>query len=397
MKIKNFRKTSLRNKKVILRVDYNVPMKGKRRSNDTRIRASLPTIKKLLKEKCSIVIISHLGRPNGKKDPNLSLKPISKRLSFLLRKKVYFKKDCIGKEIDSFCAKLRPKQIVVLENLRFHKEEEKNDERFAKKLASLGDIYIDDAFACAHRAHASVEAITNYLPSFAGDLLTMEIKHLSTVHTMLRSPVTLIIGGAKIDTKIELIKSFSGIVDHFIFGGGIANTFLAAKNFEIGNSLVQKDKISTAKSLETRIRRQSKNVHLPYEFLVAKKPSNAILVSKIRGKNVPKDKMILDIGPNSAKHFAKIIKNSRTIIWNGPMGVYEYQPFRSGTRTIAKAIVKASNKGANTIIGGGDTINALKTLKISKKHFAHVSTGGGAMLEFLEKGTLPGIEALKKD
>lgn len=396
MDIANFRKAKLNNKKIIIRVDYNVPMNGKKITDDNRIRATLPTLKTLLKNNCSIIIISHLGRPNGKKDPKLSLKPIAKKLSTILRKKVYFLNDCIGKEVENFCSNLKPKQIVLLENLRFHVEEEKNNRAFAKKIASLGDIYIDDAFGCAHRAHASIEAITNYLPSYAGDLLTREVKNLSTVHKFLRSPVTMIIGGAKIDTKIDLIKNFAGIVDHFIIGGGIANTFLAAKKFNLGKSLVQKNKINTAKSLETMIRRHNKNIHFPYEYIIAKKPAKVIMTSKASGKKIPNDKMILDIGVKSAKHFADIIKKSKTIIWNGPMGVYEFPPFRRGTRIIAKAVVAASNKGANTIVGGGDTIDALKVLHISQKHFAHVSTGGGAMLEFLEKGTLPGIEALKK-
>lgn len=395
MDITNFRKAKSKNKKVILRVDYNVPMKGKSVADDNRIRATIPTIKALLKNNCSIILISHLGRPNGKKDQKLSLKPISKKLSLILRKKVYFLPDCIGADTEKFCSNLKPKQIVLLENLRFHKEEEKNNRSFAKKLASLADIYIDDAFGCAHRAHASIEAITHYLPSYAGDLLTREIKHLSTVHKFLRGPVTMIIGGAKIDTKIDLIKNFAGIVDHFVIGGGIANTFLAAKKFSLGKSLVQKDKINTAKSLETLIRRHNKNIHLPYEYIIAKKPAKVVMTAKASGKVIPKDKMILDIGVKSAKHFAEIIKKSKTIIWNGPMGVYEYDPFRRGTRIIANAVVTASNRGANTIVGGGDTIDALKVLHIPQKHFAHVSTGGGAMLEFLEKGTLPGIEALK--
>ncbi len=396
MAIKNFLDANLRNKKVILRVDYNVPLKGTKITDDNRIRESLATIKTLLTNDCKIIIISHLGRPEGKAMPALSLKPVAKKLQRLLGKKVIFINKTLGHEVEKICANLKPRQIVLLENLRFHKEEEHNDPQFARKLAQLGEIYIDDAFGCAHRAHASIAAITEYLPSFAGALLQKEVDNLTPLLHSLKYPVTMIIGGAKIDTKIDLIKSFAGRVDHFIMGGGIANTFLAAKGYHLAESLVEKEKLSVAREIETLIRRKNKNVHLPDDYITASRISNFVKTSRLQGKSIPKGQKVLDIGPHSASRFAEIIKTSKTIIWNGPLGVTEFRPFRNGTRIIAKAIVYATSKGARSILGGGDTVDAIKVLKIKAAKFTHVSTGGGAMLEFLEKSTLPGLEVLEK-
>lgn len=394
MPIKNLLSANLSGKRVVLRVDYNVPLAGHKISDDNRIRESLPTIRHLLKNNCRIIIISHLGRPEGKKDTAFSLAPTARRLQKLLHRKIIFLKDCLGPEVEHQVGKMKDGQIIMLENLRFYPGEEKNDRRFAHKLSQLGQVYVDDAFGCAHRAHASISAITEYLPSYAGFLLVREYENLSRLLHQLRYPVTMIIGGAKIDTKIDLIKSFAGRVDHFIFGGGIANTFLSAKKHQLGNSLVQKDKISTARQLEQTIRRRNKNIHLPEDFITAKRPGNYVLTHRLRRPDVPTDQMILDIGPRSSAKFAQIVRRSKTIIWNGPLGVCEARPFRSGTRALARAIVTAGKKGATTVLGGGDTVDALKTLRISHKHFSHVSTGGGAMLEFLEKGTLPGLEVL---
>jgi len=395
MEIKSLLQANLKNKQIILRVDYNVPLKNGKITDDTRIRESLATIKHLLKQNCSIVIVSHLGRPEGKANAEFSLAPIAKRLKKLLGKKVLFLKDKIDQELVKKCQTLKPKQIVMLENIRFYPGEEKNDLKLAELLSKFGDIYVDDAFGCAHRAHASIHAITQFLPSYAGLLLQKEVEKLSLLFENLQQPVSFIIGGAKIDTKIELIKSFAGKVDHFIFGGGIANTFLASKGYQLANSLVQKNMLETAKEIETAIRRKNKNINLPKDFIIAPKVGNFIWTKNFSGHQIPKGYSVLDIGKNSANQFATLIKKSGTIIWNGPMGVSEYKPFRQGTKKIAQAIVQASQHGATTIIGGGDTIEALKTLKISPKNFTHVSTGGGAMLEFLEKGTLPGIEVLQ--
>jgi phosphoglycerate kinase len=395
MEIKSLLHSNLKNKQIVLRVDYNVPLKNGKITDDTRIRESLPTIKYLLKQNCSIVIISHLGRPEGKPNPEFSLGPIAKRLKKLLGKKVLFLKDEIDQELVKKCQTLKPKQIVMLENIRFYPGEEKNDIKLAELLSKFGEAYVNDAFGCAHRAHASIHAITQFLPSCAGFLLEKEVEKLSLLLGDLPQPVSFIIGGAKIDTKIELIKSFAGKVDYFIFGGGIANTFLAGKGYQLANSLVQKNMLETAKEIETAIRRKNKNINLPKDFIIAPKIGNYVWTKNFSGKQIPKGYSILDIGKNSTNQFATLIKKSGTVIWNGPMGVSEYKPFRQGTKKIAQAIVQASRNGATTIIGGGDTIEALKTLKISPKNFTHVSTGGGAMLEFLEKGTLPGIEVLK--
>lgn len=395
MEIKSLLHSNLKNKQVVLRVDYNVPLKNGKITDDTRIRGSLPTIKYLLKQNCSIVIISHLGRPEGKPNPEFSLGPIAKRLKKLLGKKVLFLKGEIDQELVKKCQTLKPKQIVMLENIRFYPGEEKNDIKLAELLSKFGEAYVNDAFGCAHRAHASIHAITQFLPSCAGFLLEKEVEKLSLLLGDLPQPVSFIIGGAKIDTKIELIKSFAGKVDYFIFGGGIANTFLAGKGYQLANSLVQKNMLGTAKEIETAIRRKQKNINLPKDFVIAPKIGNYVWPTNFSGKQIPRGYSILDIGKNSTNQFATLIKKSGTVIWNGPMGVSEYKPFRQGTKKIAQAIVQASRNGATTIIGGGDTIEALKTLKISPKNFTHVSTGGGAMLEFLEKGTLPGIEVLK--
>lgn len=396
MELKNFLQAKLQDKRVILRVDYNVPLMGKKITDDNRIRESLATIKALLQHNCKIIIISHLGRPEGRKDPALSLKPIAKRLQKLLKRKVMFLPNCLGLETEHYVAKMKPREIVLLENLRFYAQEEQNDRTFAHKISKLGQLYIDDAFGCAHRSHASITAITEFLPSYAGHLIEKEYLQLSKGIKNLVYPVTMIIGGAKIDTKIDLIKSFAGRVDHFIFGGGIANTFLASKKYKLANSLIQKDKIATALSLEQIIRRKNKNIHLPSDFIIASKAGNYVMTKTISGRIIPDDKKILDIGPISSKKFSSIIGKSKTIIWNGPLGVCEYRPFRAGTKAVAKAAISATMKGATSIIGGGDTVDALQILKIKHDKFTHVSTGGGAMLEFMEKGSLPGLEVLMR-
>ncbi len=396
MKLKNFLETNYRGKTVILRVDYNVPLQGTRITDDNRIRESLPTIQKLLQANCKIVILSHLGRPEGKIVPGLSLKPVSKRLQKLTGRKILFLNKTTGPDVEKSCVSLKPGQIILLENLRFNPGEEKNDLKFAASLAKLGNIYIDDAFGCVHRAHASIHAITKFLPSFAGILLQKEVNNLNPLLDNLEYPVTMVIGGAKIDTKIDLIKSFAGRVNHFIMGGGIANTFLAAKKYQLADSLVEKEKLKVAQEIEILIRRHHHNLHLPQDYVTASKISNLALTKVLSGKIIPKGKRVLDIGPRASAQFSEIIENSKTIIWNGPMGVCEFKPFRKGTAQIAKAIAKATKNGARSVLGGGDTVDALKLIGLKSSLFTHVSTGGGAMLEYLEKGTLPGLEVLTK-
>lgn len=395
MKIKSYLDADLKNKIVIVRVDFNVPLKGGKVSDKTRLIESLPTIKYLLKQQCKVILISHLGRPDGKISPEFSLAPVARTFSRLLLKRVFFAKDCIGPEAERICNKLKPGQIALLENLRFHANEETNDSQFAKQLAHLGDIYINDAFGSAHRAHASTVGITKYLPSYAGHLMLKEVENLSKLFDNLQYPFTLIVGGAKIDTKIDIITSFAGKADFFLMGGGIANTFLASKGQKLGSSLVEKDKIQTAKDITALLLRKRKNLILPSDYLLAEKISNFSHIQNSSSKNLSPNQKILDLGTQSIKQFASIISKSKTIVWNGPMGVYEYRPFRQGTKSIAQAVAAATKRGAFSVLGGGDTIDALKVLKISPNNFSHVSTGGGAMLEFIEKGTLPGIDALK--
>lgn len=394
MDIRTIKTASLHNKRVILRVDFNVPIKQGQVMDITRIRESLATIKYLLKNKCSIVIISHLGRPDGQINPTYSLHPVAKKLQWLLHKKINFITEPLDKKIVEKCQQLKPGKIIMLENIRFYPGEEKNDTNFAKALSTLGDLYINDAFACSHRAHASIHAITKFLPSYAGLLLENEIQKLSLLFDELQHPVSFIIGGAKIEDKIELIKSFANKVDHFLFGGGIANTFLGSRGWKMGKSLQQKNLYPIAQEIATAIRRKRKNIHYPTDLLLADKLSHFTAVKNSSSHLIPNNLAAYDIGKKTTKQFREIIAKSRTIIWNGPLGVIEYRPFRHGTKKIVQAIVRAHQHGATTIIGGGDTLEALKILGISHRNFTHVSTGGGAMLEFLEKGTLPGIEVL---
>lgn len=396
MPIQSFHAAELNNKVVLLRTDYNVPMRGGKVTDKTRLLESLSTIRELQKAKAKIVIISHFGRPEGKITPELTLKPIAKALGSLLFQKINFCPETIGEKVENEIARLKPGKILMLENLRFHKQEEKNDPKFSKSLASLGDLYINDAFSVSHRAHASTFGITEFLPSYAGNLLLKEIQALEKLLGKVAFPSTLIIGGAKIDTKIGLINSFVGKANHFIFGGGIANTFLAAKGEQLGDSLIEKDQIKTAQAISTNLFRHRRNLHLPKDYVVAK-TLKAFFTKTTQKLPLEKPWKILDIGPKSANQFAQIINDSKTIVWNGPVGVSEFRPFRNGTKVIAKAIANATKHGAISILGGGDTIEALKQVGLKPKHFTHVSTGGGAMLEFLEKGSLPGIDALKKN
>lgn len=395
MKIKKIQDLEIKNKKVIVRVDYNVPLKNGKVQDQTRIIESLETIQYLLKQNCSIILISHLGRPDGEVKNELSLKGVAKVLKKLLKKKIHFSKDCIGSETENLCKELKLGQIALLENLRFHAEEELNSPVFSRKLANLADIYINDAFGTAHRAHASTSGITLYLPSAAGFLLQKEINKLSPLLQKNEHPFCLIIGGAKMDTKIDLIESFSGKADYVILGGGIANTFLVSKKHQIADSLYEKDKVNIAKKITKSLSQKRKNLVLPNDFIIAKNISAFSFSKKTSSKFIPQGYRILDIGPNSIKLMTNIIKRSQTIIWNGPVGLFEVSKFAKGSKAIAQAIAQATKKGAYSVLGGGDTLEAIHRFKIKQNSFSHVSTGGGAMLEYLEKGTLPGIEALK--
>lgn len=397
MNIKKIENAELKNKKVIVRVDYNVPLKKGEVQDPTRLVESLPTLKYLLAQNCKVILISHLGRPDGKPNPELSLKPVAEKLSSLLKKPVLSASDCVGPETAKLCADLKSGQIILLENLRFHAEEEKNDEKFARELAGLAEVFISDAFGTAHRAHASTVGITKFLPSYAGLLMEKEVEKLSETQINPPRPLTLVIGGAKMETKIDLIKSFIDRSDNIILGGGIANTFLAAKGYQIGASLMEKDKVEIAKEIIKLVEQKRKNLLLPVDFLVAKAITEFAGTKVSESTSLEDDDKIVDMGPQTVKIAKDLLHKSQTIIWNGPMGIFEMDNFAAGTKAIAKEISESTTRSPHhlTVIGGGDTLEALNRFKIPHSKFSHVSTGGGAMLEFLEKGTLPGVEALK--
>lgn len=378
----------------MVRVDFNVAIERGKVKEDFRIKAALLTIKYLIKQKAKVILISHLGRPeegknnfNGKSDQKLTLEPAAKYLSNILKKKVKFVPDCIGDKAREAVGSMKFGEVILLENLRFHPEEEKNDDGFAKKLAENGDYYINDAFAVSHRSHASVVAITKFLPSCAGFLLAKEVEVLTKAYTHPKKPLCIVMGGGKISSKINLIMRFFEKADHILIGGALANTLLSAKGYAIGKSKSDPAMIEKIKDFDIT----STKIHLPIDTMVVKEISEAAPV-KIKGAgNIADDEIILDIGPDTIDLFSRIAQESKMVIWNGPLGLFEMKKFAKGTNEFAKALAKAK---AFEIIGGGDTITALDKIKLLNK-FDFVSTGGGAMLEFLAGEELPGIEALK--
>lgn len=380
----------LQGKTVLVRTDFNVPLnKEGQIEDDLRIRESLPTIKALQSQGAKIVLISHLGRPEGQIKPEFSLLPIQKHLVQLLHQEVQFCPQIIGPEAQTQIEKLQKGQIILLENIRFLAGEEKCDRELSEQLAKLGDIFINDAFGTAHRAHASTFGLTELLPSYAGFLMEKEIKALKPLlEGKIEKPLTMIFGGAKIDTKIGIIENFLEKADQILLGGGLANTFLYAKGHEVGTSLFEADKKTLALEL---IDKAYSKIHLPSDFITAKEISEDAKTEIHPASAIPLDQKILDIGPESIKSFSEIIKNSATIIWNGPLGLYELTPFRQGTAAIAKALNTSS---ANTIIGGGDTADAVHKLGYTRADFSHISTGGGACIEYLSGIKMPAIEAL---
>ena len=388
---KTVRDFDVENKKVLVRVDFNVPMDGDGNiTDDTRIKASLETIKYLVKNKAIVILVAHLGRPKGEVVAKYSLAPVAAQLSNLLDKNVQFADDCIGPDAKSAVEQLDPGDILLLENLRFHKEEEENDMAFAEELASLADLYINDGFGVSHRAHASVEGVTHFLPSAAGFLLEKELRYLGKAVDNPARPFAAIIGGAKVSDKIGVIDSLLDKADVILIGGGMANTFLAAEGFCMGNSLVEKDKVSLAKQLLEKAEKNKVKMYLPLDLIMAESFSaDAKHVNQTIDK-LNQDYMALDIGPKTAKLFVEALKPMKTIVWNGPMGVFEMDAFCKGTEEVAKAV--GMSKGM-TIVGGGDSVAAIEKLKLAKK-IKHISTGGGASLEYLEGKVLPGVAAL---
>lgn len=377
-------------KKVWVRADFNVPLKEGVITDDTRIRATLPTIHYVLKQGGALILASHLGRPKGQPLPEFSLAPVAKRLSELLGKEVQLAPDCIGEETEKMAAALQPGQILLLENLRYHKEEEKNDPQFSRQLASLADVGINDAFGVSHRAHASVEGITQYLPMVAGFLLEKEIEFIGGAVENPKKPFAAIIGGAKVSDKINVIANLLPKVDVLIIGGGMANTFLAAKGYQTGKSLVETDKIELASSLLAKAKEKGVDLLIPVDVVVADAFAADAATKVVEVQAIPEEWMALDIGPKTQELFARALESMHTIVWNGPMGVFEMDAFAKGTEAVARAVAQAD---AVTIVGGGDSVAAIEKTGLADK-ISHISTGGGASLEYLEGKVLPGIAAL---
>ncbi len=391
MNKKTIRDIDVAGKRVLVRVDFNVPLKNGEITDETRIQAALPTIQYLLGQNAKVVLCSHLGRPKGEFKPEFSLAPVARRLQGLLPNKVTFATDVVGKSADEAVANMKNGEVVLLENLRFHKEETKNDPEFAKKLASYGDIYVDDAFGAVHRAHASTAAVADYLPAVAGFLIEKELQFLGNAVENPVRPFVAILGGAKIADKIGVIENLFNKVDSLIIGGGMANTFLAAEGIDMKNSLVDQDSIETAKELLKKANTLGVKILLPSDVVAADKFDNDAKTVMVPVENIPDGYMALDIGASTRMIFAEEIGKAKTIIWNGPMGVAEMSSFAGGTKAVAEAM--ANVKDATTIIGGGDSAAAVKSLGYGDK-MSHISTGGGASLEFLEGKVLPGIAAL---
>ncbi|MEA4836072.1 MAG: phosphoglycerate kinase [Anaeromusa sp.] len=390
MEKKSLKDIVVMGKKVFVRVDYNVPMKDGVITNDNRIRATLPTLEYLLAQNAALVLASHLGRPKGAPVPEFTLAPVAKRLSELLGKEVLFAPDCVGEEAAAMAKALKPGQILLLENLRYHKEEEKNDPEFSRQLASLAEVAVNDAFGVSHRAHASVEGITKYIPTVAGFLLEKEILFLGQAVNNPVRPFVAIIGGAKVSDKIGVIENLLTKVDRLIIGGGMANTFLAAKGFATGKSLVEEDKLDLARELMVKAKNAGKELLLPVDVTIADRFAVDAANKVVAADAIEGDWMALDIGPVTSKAYAEALKDAKTVVWNGPMGVFEMDVFAKGTEAVAKAVAAS---GAKSIVGGGDSIAALEKLGLARE-ITHISTGGGASLEFLEGKVLPGVAAL---
>ena len=388
---KTVRDLDVAGKKVLVRVDFNVPLNDKGEiTDDTRITASLPTIQYLLEQKAAVILMAHLGRPKGQVKPELSLAPVAKHLGKLLGKKILFAPDCVGEAAQAAASKLKSGHILLLENLRFHKEEEKNDMEFAEKLASLADLYVNDGFGVSHRAHASVEGVTHFLPAAAGFLLEKEIQYVGQAVTNPLHPFVAIIGGAKVSDKIGVISNLLDKVDTLLIGGGMANTFLAAQGYKMGKSLVEEDKLDLAKELLAKAKKNKVNMLLPTDLVMAAAfaPDAEHVTEKV--KNLNQAYMALDIGAETSKAYAEALADAKMIVWNGPMGVFEMDAFCKGTEAVAKAVAKSR---ATSIVGGGDSVAAIEKLGLAKR-ITHISTGGGASLEYLEGKVLPGVAAL---
>jgi phosphoglycerate kinase len=393
MNKKTVRDIDVRGKRVFLRADLNVPLDDGRITDDTRIRASLPTIRYLLERGATVILASHLGRPKGKVNDALRLKPVADRLGQLLGRTVRMTGDALGPGVQMAVGKLRSGDLLLLENLRFHAEEEANEPGFAKALADMADIYVNDAFGSAHRAHASTEGITHFLPSVAGLLLEQEVTSLSTLLRKPPKPFHTIIGGAKISGKLEVLEALLARCQAVLVGGGMANTFLAAKGYALGKSLVESEQLGNAERIMAESRRKRVRLMLPTDVVVAAQVHPRSQKQVVPVAQVPKDWAVVDIGPHTVAAFTAHLAKARTIFWNGPMGIFEMPAFADGTNAIARYVASRTAEGVVTVVGGGDSVAAVDQLGLTDQ-MSHVSTGGGASLEFVEGKLLPGVEAL---
>jgi len=388
---------AVKGKRVLVRVDFNVPLDEKGNiTNDKRISATMPTIQYLSDHGARVILMSHLGRPEGKRAPEFSLKPVAADLKKRFGAKAFFADDCIGPAVEKAVAGLKDGDILLLENLRFYKEEEKNNPDFAKKLAALGDVYVNDAFGAAHRAHASTEGITRYIRQNAcGYLMKKELDYLGMAFENPKRPFVAILGGSKISGKIDVINNLLGKVDALLIGGGMAYTFFKAQGLEIGTSLLEKERVAMAAEILRAAKIKNKKLLLPVDCVAASEFSNEAARKTVPVNAIPADMMGLDIGPETVKLFSRELTNAKTIVWNGPVGVFEMENFAQGTNALAQVLAECTSRGAVTVIGGGDSASAVKKAGVSGK-MSHVSTGGGASLEFMEGKVLPGVAALSE-
>ncbi|MDR7550911.1 MAG: phosphoglycerate kinase [Armatimonadota bacterium] len=388
---KTIRDVEVSGKRILVRVDFNVPMDGGMITDDRRIRESLPTIRYLLEHQARVVLCSHLGRPKGKVDPAFSLAPVAARLVDLLGQPVPLLPDCVGPEVEAAVARMRPGDVVLLENLRFHPEEEANDAAFAVALSRLADLYVNDAFGTAHRAHASTAGVARHLPAVAGFLMEKELRHLGQALETPARPFVAVLGGKKVSDKIAVIRNLLARADSLLLGGGMAYTFLKAGGYEIGGSILEPDSLPLASALMAEAASRRVRFELPQDIVVSATVDGSAATQVVEARAIPPTLIGVDIGPRTAAHFAGIIKDGGTVLWNGPMGIFEVPAFAAGTRAVAEAM--AASK-AVTVVGGGDTAAAVEAFGLSDR-MTHISTGGGASLEFLEGRELPGVAVLQ--